>query len=65
MKGNPAPEGREREVPASKAEPGMLETDDHAMGRSPRGEAQPVEDLDPGVADEHVKSPSQGARPER
>jgi hypothetical protein len=35
------------------------------MGQAPRGGAQPVDDLDRGVADEHAKSTSQGVRPER
>jgi hypothetical protein len=65
MKGKPAAEDREREIPAPKADPGMRETDDHVMGQAPRGAAQPVEGLDPGVDDEHLKSPSQGVRPER
>ena len=65
MKGKPAPEDREREIPAPTADPGMRETDDHVMGQAPRGDAQPVEGLDPGVDDEHLKSPSQGVRPER
>ena len=65
MRGKPAAEDREREIPAPKADPGMRETDDHGMGRAPRGDAQPVEGLDPGVDDEHLKSPSQGVRPER
>jgi hypothetical protein len=65
MKGKPAGEGREREIPTPKLDPGMRGTDDHAMGPAPRGEAQPAEDLDRGVGDEHVKSPSQGVRPER
>lgn len=65
MKGKPAPEGREREIPAPNADPGMRETDDHLMGQAPRGDTQPVDDLDPGVDDEHIKSSSQGVRPER
>jgi hypothetical protein len=65
MKGKPASDGREREIPTPKPDPGMRDTDDHAMGEAPRGDAQPVDDLDRGVGDEHVKSPSQGVRPER
>lgn len=65
MKGKPASENREREIPAPKADPGMRETDDHVMGRAARGNTQPVDDLDPGVDDEHLGSPSQGVRPER
>ena len=65
MKGKPAGEGREREIPTPKAEPGMRETDDHVKDRAPRGDSQPVDQLDRGVDDEHLKSPSQGARPER
>lgn len=52
MKGKPAPEGREREIPAPKADPGVIEADDHVMGQAPRD-------------DGHLKSPSQGVRPER
>lgn len=65
MKRKPAPEGREREIPAPKSDPGMRETDDHLMGQAPRGDTQPVDDLDPGVDAEHIKSSSQGVRPER
>ena len=65
MKGKPAPEGQEREIPAPRTDPGMLDTDDHVMGQAPRSETQPVDDLDPGVDDEHLNSPSQGVRPER
>ena len=68
MKGKPAserPERREHDIPTPELDPGMRETDDHVMGQAPRGGAQPVDDLDRGVADEHVKSPSQGVRPER
>ena len=57
--------GAEHEIPPPKVDPGMGATDDHVMGQAARGEAQPADDLDPGVADEHVKSPSQGVRPER
>lgn len=55
----------EREIPPPKADPGMLETDDHAMAGAPRGDGQPVDELDPSVDDEHLESPSQGVRPER
>jgi len=65
MKGKPTPEGREREIPAPKSDPGMRETDDHLRGQAPRGDTQPVDDLDPGVDAEHIKSSSQGVRPER
>ena len=65
MKGKPAGDGREREIPTLKPEPGMRETDDHVMGQAPRGDSQPVDDLDPGVDGEHISSPSQGVRPER
>jgi hypothetical protein len=65
MKGKPAHTRDEREIPPPKADPGMRETDDHVMGRPPRSAAQPVDDLDLGVGDEHAKSPSQGARPDR
>ena len=65
MKGKPAADRPEREIPTPKLEEGMRETDDHVMGPAPRGGAQPVDELDRGVADEHVKSPSQGVRPER
>lgn len=65
MKGKPAPDGSERDIAPPKGDPGMRETDDHAMGETQRGEAQPVRDLDPGVDAEHITSPSQGVRPER
>lgn len=65
MKGKPAGEDQEHEIPTPKLDPGMRETDDHAMARVPRGEAQAAEGLDRGVGDEHVKSPSQGVRRER
>lgn len=65
MRGKPAPDRREREIPPPTAEPGMRETDDHVMGQAPRGEGQPVDDLDPSVDDDHLSSPSQGVRPER
>jgi hypothetical protein len=65
MKGKPASEGREREIPAPRSDPGMRETDDHVKGGAPRGDTQPVGDLDRGVDDEHLNSPSQGVRPER
>jgi hypothetical protein len=65
MKGKPASGDREREIPAPKADPGMRETDDHVMSGVPRGDTQPVDDLDPGVDGEHLHSPSQGVRPER
>ena len=65
MKGKPASDRPEREIAAPKVDEGMRETDDHVMGQAPRGSAQPVDELDRGVADEHVKSPSQGVRPER
>ncbi len=65
MKGKPPGEGREREIPAPKADPAMQETDDHVMSDAPRGRTQPIVELDPGVDDEHLGSPSQGVRPER
>jgi hypothetical protein len=65
MKGQPASEGREREIPVPKTDSGMRETDDHVMGVAQRGDTQPVDALDPGVDDEHLNSPSQGVRPER
>ena len=65
MKGKPAPDSHEREIPAPKSDPGMRETDDHVEGSVPRGDTQPSVDLDRGVDDEHLKSPSQGVRPER
>jgi hypothetical protein len=65
MKGKPAADRPQQEIPAPKLDKGMRETDDHVMGHAPGGGAQPVDDLDRGVADEHVKSPSQGVRPER
>ncbi len=65
MKGKPASGNRERDMPAAKSDPGMRETDDHAMSGARPGNTQPVGDLDPGVDDEHLDSPSQGVRPER
>lgn len=65
MTSKPAAKGKEREIPTAELDPGMRETDDHATGGAPRRGAQPVEDLDRGVGDEHVKSASQGVRPER
>ncbi len=65
MKDKRASESREREMPAPKSDPGMRETDDHVMGQAPRGDTQPVGELDPGVDEEHLDSPSQGVRPER
>jgi hypothetical protein len=65
MKGKPASAGRAREIPAPKSDPGMRETDDHVMGLAPRGDTQPVDDLEPGIDNEHLNSPSQGVRPER
>jgi hypothetical protein len=64
MKGEPGRDHREREIPTPKLDPAMRETDDHTMGQAPRGDAQPIDGLDRGVADEHVKSPAQGVRPE-
>ena len=63
--GKPAADGREREIPAPKTDRGTHEADDHVMGDAPRGDTQPVQELDPGVDDEHLSSPSQGVRPER
>jgi hypothetical protein len=65
MKGKPAHDRDEREIPPPKADPGMRETDDHVMGQPRHGKTQAVDDLDLGVGDEHVRSPSQGVRPER
>lgn len=65
MTGKPNPDAREQEIPTPKPDPGMRVTDDHVMGQAPGGDGQPVDGLDRGVADEHVKSPSQGVRPER
>jgi hypothetical protein len=52
------------ELPAPKDDPGNRATDDHVAAPAPRGNAQPTDDLDPNVADEHLRSPSQGVRPE-
>jgi len=65
MKGKPDHDRDEREIPPPKADQGMQETDDHVMGQAPRARTQAVDDLEVGVGDEHVKSPSQGVRPER
>ncbi|HET9521671.1 MAG TPA: hypothetical protein VFO73_11540 [Candidatus Limnocylindrales bacterium] len=55
--------GRERDIPAPKANRGMQETDDHVAATAPRGSHQPAGGLDRGVGDEHVSSPFQGVRP--
>jgi len=65
MKDKTDSDSREREIPSPKSDPGMRETDDHVMGQAPRGDTQPVSELDAGVDDEHLNSPSQGVRPER
>lgn len=57
------PIGEEREIPPPKDEPGMRETDDHAIGEPTRGGHQPMTTLDEGIGREHLSSPSQGARP--
>ena len=57
--------GREREIPPPADNPGMRETDDHFANPASAGGHQPTNDLDRGVGDEHVSSPSQGVRPER
>ena len=64
MKGKPG-DGREREIPAPKADPAMHDTDDHVMSEASQKHTQPTDELDPGVDDEHLNSPSQGVRPER
>jgi hypothetical protein len=54
------------ELPPPKADRGNQATDDHvAAAPTPRGEAQPSDELGPNVADEHLRSPSQGVRPEK
>jgi hypothetical protein len=55
--------GTEREIDRPNLDPGMRETDDHVAGAGPRGKGQGGDDLDRGVGDEHVSSPSQGVRP--
>ncbi len=52
------------ELPAPKDDPGNRATDDHVAAPAPRGTTQPTEGLDESVADEHLRSPSQGVRPE-
>jgi hypothetical protein len=52
------------ELPAPKPDPGNQATDDHVAAPTPRGDTQPTDGLDPNVADEHLRSPSQGVRPE-
>lgn len=54
----------EQVIPPPKTDPGMQEVDDHTPGTSPRGDAQPTRDLDRGVSDDHIETPSQGTRPE-
>lgn len=65
MTSKPMTIGPERELPPPPDEPGMRDTDDHVARPSPRGPHQPTDTLDPGTDDEHLKSPSQGVRPER
>jgi hypothetical protein len=55
------------ETPISPAKPdeGAKGVDDHVVTPYPRGIGhQPTEELDPGVDDEHLSSPSQGVKPE-
>lgn len=52
------------ELPPPKADRGNQATDDHVAAPTPGEEGQPTDELDPNVADEHVRSPSQGVRPE-
>jgi hypothetical protein len=54
----------EVEIPAPKANPGARAVDDHVAGRPYGLGHQPSDDLDAGVGDEHVDSPSQGVRPD-
>ena len=52
------------ELPPPKADRGNAAVDDHVAAPAPRGKGQPTEGLDPTVAEEHLRSPSQGVRPE-
>jgi hypothetical protein len=52
------------ELPPPKSDPGFEATDDQLADSVPQGRTQPTNDLDPGVDDEHLRSPSQGVRPE-
>jgi hypothetical protein len=52
------------ELPPPKDDPGNRATDDHVAAPAPRGKTQPTEALDESVADEHLRVPSQGVRPE-
>jgi len=54
----------ERIVPPPKAHRGSLATDDHVATPGQRRRHQPTEALDPTIDDEHLSSPSQGARRE-
>lgn len=54
----------EVEIPAPKTDPGARAVDDHVAGRPLGLGHQPTDGLDAGVDDEHVSSPSQGARPD-
>ncbi len=55
----------ETEIPAPSVEPGNRANDDHALGGGGAGlETRPPDGLDPGVGSEHLRSSSQGARPE-
>jgi len=66
--GSGSPEERSRdeiEIPAPKGDPGHRAVDDHVAGEPYGLGHQPTDDLDEGVDDEHLSSPSQGVRPER
>lgn len=65
MTGDDTSAKTERTMPPPKDDPGAHAVDDHVAGRDPRGRTQPTEDLDPGIDDEHLRSPSQGVRPEQ
>ena len=54
----------ERTVRPPNEDPGAQAVDDHVAGDAPRGGTQPTDHLPPTVDAEHLRSPSQGVRPE-
>ena len=65
MTGDDTSAKTERTIPPRKDDPGSQAVDDHVADQNPRGRTQPTEGLEPGIDDEHLRSPSQGARPEK
>ena len=59
------PGAGETAIPADTGEPGNRATDDHVMSGGGEGlETGPPDGMDRGVGTEHLRSVSQGARPE-